>query len=435
MSNDYYNADTLISRHSKAKSPVLNSIFQAISSGFGMLPSKDKLHQNRVTHYADTGTADNYVITMDPVPASYVDGLSVRVVIGNTNTGACTVNVNALGARPIKAYDNSTPATGDLIAGDVVDLVFHASRNAFLMLSQSRTFTVRAETAAGSAETAKGTAETAASQAVTARDLAVIARGAAEDAQEAAESAASGSLTKAANLADLDNKSTARSALGLGDAATKTVQSSLTDTISGKVMLNGGHGLGALIGPMVADLDALDATKFFREAGATGSPAAGAATIGLHLAGGNSNHALQIAARASDDKIWWRRKNTAWDDWHEFMHRGNILGAVSTSGGLPTGDLFETGGGSDGTFYTNAAGLLVCEHRMTADAMGPQTWNFPAAFAAPPQVTVSPVSGSPHTITIQPPSTTTTYVEFNCFDLSGTRQAKSCHLIAIGPAA
>lgn len=145
MSNDYYNADTLIPRHSKVKSPVVNSIALAIAAAFSLFPGKDKLRQNRVTHYQDMGAADAYVVTMAPVPEAYAEGMHLRVVIANTNTGAATINVNSLGVRAIKIFNNTDPAAGDITAGDIIDLVFHSSRDVFMMTSQSRGFVAGAE--------------------------------------------------------------------------------------------------------------------------------------------------------------------------------------------------------------------------------------------------------------------------------------------------
>lgn len=165
--NDYYNAATKIARQSKARSPAVNAIFTSIAAAFDLLPGKDKLHQGRVTHYADTGAADAYVVTMDPVPTSYEDGLHVRVVIANTNTGAATINVNALGARSIKMFDNADPAAGDITAGDIVDFVYHNARSAFMAMGQSRSVVSAADAARAAAVVAKDAAETAASNSST----------------------------------------------------------------------------------------------------------------------------------------------------------------------------------------------------------------------------------------------------------------------------
>ena len=66
------------------------------------------------TIYTDTGAADALVITPSPAITSYAAGQVFRVKVANTNTGACTININSKGAKAIK-----TPAGGDLVAGDL----------------------------------------------------------------------------------------------------------------------------------------------------------------------------------------------------------------------------------------------------------------------------------------------------------------------------
>lgn len=161
MSNDYFNGESQIARHTKAKSGFINSLIATLAAAFDLLPGKDKLLQNRVTHYADTGTANTCVVTMSPPITSYVDGLKLRLIVAATNTGACTLNVNGIGARAIKIFDNTDPVAGDLTAGDVIEVVYQSSRTAFILLSQARGFVVSAQTAAETAVQAKEDAVTA----------------------------------------------------------------------------------------------------------------------------------------------------------------------------------------------------------------------------------------------------------------------------------
>lgn len=97
-------------------------------------------------------------------------------------------------------------------------------------------------------------------------------------------------------------------------------QSNRNDTTAGALMINGAHGLGDSSPPQIFDLDARTITSFIREAGATGSPAGGGATSGLHIGGANTDLAIQILARPSGDRIWWRRKNITWAPWMELFH-------------------------------------------------------------------------------------------------------------------
>lgn len=65
----------------------------------------------------DTGAADVYVVDLDPALPSYTEGMVLIFTPVQANTGACTINVNSLGAVDVK-IDNAgalaDPAAGDL---------------------------------------------------------------------------------------------------------------------------------------------------------------------------------------------------------------------------------------------------------------------------------------------------------------------------------
>lgn len=106
----------------------------------------------------------------------------------------------------------------------------------------------------------------------------------------------------------------------LGTAAGKAAQTSKTDTTADALMVVGAGGLLDTVSPAVTDLDAQTRTQFLREAGATGSPAGGASTVGMHIGGATTDLALQLVGRVSGDRLWWRRKNTTWAAWMEIFH-------------------------------------------------------------------------------------------------------------------
>jgi hypothetical protein len=89
--------------------------------------------------YVDSGTANNYILTaVSPLqaPHQYMDGFRVRFRIGNTNTGASTINVNSLGIKAIVKEDGITPlGAGDLPAGEHGELIFHADIDSFELYS------------------------------------------------------------------------------------------------------------------------------------------------------------------------------------------------------------------------------------------------------------------------------------------------------------
>lgn len=51
------------------------------------------------------------------MPASYTTGMVVNFKADTANTGACTINVNGLGAKSIKNRNGSDPRDGDVVMG------------------------------------------------------------------------------------------------------------------------------------------------------------------------------------------------------------------------------------------------------------------------------------------------------------------------------
>lgn len=73
---------------------------------------------------ADTGTTNTFAITLSPVPASYTAGMRVVLKAANANTGASTLNVNTLGAKTIKKNYNSDLISGDVLANQIIEVVY-----------------------------------------------------------------------------------------------------------------------------------------------------------------------------------------------------------------------------------------------------------------------------------------------------------------------
>lgn len=88
--------------------------------------------------YTDSGVADAYVLS----PLGSKQGITdytqlphVSFVVGNTNTGAATVNVNGLGVKNIVNSAGASLAAGDLQAGQSVKLQYDGT-NFVLQLAE-----------------------------------------------------------------------------------------------------------------------------------------------------------------------------------------------------------------------------------------------------------------------------------------------------------
>ena len=78
--------------------------------------------------YAATTTSnDTYVVTLSPVPAGLVDGMTLQIKLDVANTGPATLNVNSLGALALVKGVSTALVTGDLLANQVITVVYNST--------------------------------------------------------------------------------------------------------------------------------------------------------------------------------------------------------------------------------------------------------------------------------------------------------------------
>jgi hypothetical protein len=71
----------------------------------------------------DAVGTDSYAITLTGFTA-YVAGQTFKFKAGTANTGACSLNVNGLGAKTIKKDVSSDLATGDILENQIVTVIY-----------------------------------------------------------------------------------------------------------------------------------------------------------------------------------------------------------------------------------------------------------------------------------------------------------------------
>ena len=81
----------------------------------------------QVPYGVATGLADTYAVTLNPAPSAYVDGMAVAVKINVDNTGASTINVNSLGAKPIKKPNGNDVSAGNLKVGSIYSMRYNGT--------------------------------------------------------------------------------------------------------------------------------------------------------------------------------------------------------------------------------------------------------------------------------------------------------------------
>lgn len=77
-----------------------------------------------IDYAADSVGTDAYAITVTPAITAYGEGQEFTFKAGTANTGACTLNVSGLGAKTIKKNVSEDLATGDILANQIIKVVY-----------------------------------------------------------------------------------------------------------------------------------------------------------------------------------------------------------------------------------------------------------------------------------------------------------------------
>lgn len=85
--------------------------------------------QNGAVVWAGTtgGTANAQTATLAPAITAYAAGQTFRFLVGTSNTGAATINLNSVGAVAIQNH-GSACLGGELVAGDIAEIVFDGTQ-------------------------------------------------------------------------------------------------------------------------------------------------------------------------------------------------------------------------------------------------------------------------------------------------------------------
>lgn len=88
----------------------------------------------KVFNYGATSSGnDTYVVTLAPAPTSYQAGMVVWVLADVDNTGACTLNVNSLGAKNIKDQKGDDPGNGHIDANSLFGVIYDGTNFVLLI--------------------------------------------------------------------------------------------------------------------------------------------------------------------------------------------------------------------------------------------------------------------------------------------------------------
>lgn len=86
---------------------------------------------------AQGATASDYTLTLSPAPAAYTSPMLAVFKSTHANTGAATVQIGALGTKPLIAVDGTALKSGDIESGGLV-AVFYDGTSFYLVSGNDR---------------------------------------------------------------------------------------------------------------------------------------------------------------------------------------------------------------------------------------------------------------------------------------------------------
>lgn len=84
---------------------------------------------------ASTGSGNAYVVTADAAPASFTGDFVVYFRADKSNTAACTLKVNTLATKPLRAKSGAALTGGEIQAGTIVGAYYVAATDEFLIVN------------------------------------------------------------------------------------------------------------------------------------------------------------------------------------------------------------------------------------------------------------------------------------------------------------
>lgn len=109
----------------------------------GAQAKADAVQANLNSHLADyvrqpgfgvtAGGTTAYTLTLNPAPTSYTDGMGIAIKMNAANTGSSTINVNGLGAKPLKDPNGIDFASGTLKLNTIYSFKYDSVSGNFIL--------------------------------------------------------------------------------------------------------------------------------------------------------------------------------------------------------------------------------------------------------------------------------------------------------------
>lgn len=103
---------------------------------------KHLIQRGQAVYGVDSGAANALTVSLSPPLAEYKEGFQILVKAAATNTGASTININALGNKSIKTVDGADLAAGAFKAGQMICLAYDGTNFQFISVLGAAAFSL-----------------------------------------------------------------------------------------------------------------------------------------------------------------------------------------------------------------------------------------------------------------------------------------------------
>jgi len=104
-------------------------LLSTLDTNFSQIATFLNNPNNYNNYLVDSGSTNAYVVTFPTgIVPTLTAGLLINMKVANGNSGASTLNVNALGAKNILKNGSTPLASGDLVANATVFLVYDGTQ-------------------------------------------------------------------------------------------------------------------------------------------------------------------------------------------------------------------------------------------------------------------------------------------------------------------
>ena len=152
MANNYFTRFTSFVAGTSADAEDVEGEAANILAGFDKLPKVvANLTNDAISFVTESGAADAYAVTFDPVRTAYRNGDKVCFIATNTNTGASTLKFDSLATKSLVGSYGTALAANAIVSGNIVEARYDSANNRFLVISPTDTASAASFAAAAAA--------------------------------------------------------------------------------------------------------------------------------------------------------------------------------------------------------------------------------------------------------------------------------------------